>query len=214
MAYDCLGAGQKVAQVIFGGKDWMKNPDTSKLMFDTFLIVHQLHELLWYLTEALAFQKAHELHDKINTMIDLTESYSCLNPDMILKLDMKKHWMDANALLMEAGKIERGSRNSEGKLPFKYSKLPGGRPDLFGRDLRKTNLAGADLRGACLIAANLSGLDLTRTDFIGADLRDADLSGADLSRSIFLTQAQINTTKGNSDTKLPFTLQSPMSWGL
>ncbi|SDF52972.1 Pentapeptide repeat-containing protein [Fontibacillus panacisegetis] len=45
--------------------------------------------------------------------------------------------------------------------------------------------------------------NLRRADFIGADFRDADVSGADLRDSIFLTQAQVNSAKGNKDTKLP-----------
>ncbi|EDK34532.1 Hypothetical protein CKL_2520 [Clostridium kluyveri DSM 555] len=56
------------------------------------------------------------------------------------------------------------------------------------------------MRGACLIAANIRGVDLSWADLIGADLRDTDLSGANLTNSIFLTQAQINTAKGDSHT--------------
>ncbi len=50
--YDCFGAGQKVAQVTFGGRDWRRTPLVAARMFDTFTIMRQLHELLWYLTEA------------------------------------------------------------------------------------------------------------------------------------------------------------------
>ena len=68
------------------------------------------------------------------------------------------------------------------------------------------------MRGACLIAANLRGVDLSGADLIGADLRDADIRGADLTHSIFLTQAQINTAKGDSSTKLPIQLSRPINW--
>ena len=50
------------------------------------------------------------------------------------------------------------------------------------------------------------------SDFIGADLRDADISGANLTGSIFLTQAQINAAKGDSNTKLPSSLKTPFHW--
>lgn len=50
--YDCFGAGQQVSQVTFGGTDWRQAPDTARQMFDVFPVVRQLHELLWYLTEA------------------------------------------------------------------------------------------------------------------------------------------------------------------
>ena len=85
--------------------------------------------------------------------------------------------------------------------------------DLIAADLRKIDLRGANLRGAYLIAADLSGTDLGGTDFIGADFRDANLKGADLTKSIFLTQAQINVAKGDTSTKLPSLLTPPLHWG-
>ena len=87
------------------------------------------------------------------------------------------------------------------------------RLNLIGSDLRKTNLTGEDLRGALLIAANLSGVDLNGADFIGADLRDTNLCGANLLNSIFLTQAQINSAKGDANTKLPISISCPVHWG-
>ncbi len=60
--YDCFGAGQKVAQVTFGGQDWRRAPRTANRMFEVFAIMRQLHELLWYLTEALTLQPARPLH--------------------------------------------------------------------------------------------------------------------------------------------------------
>ena len=55
-------------------------------------------------------------------------------------------------------------------------------------------------------------MDLSGADLIGADLRDADISGANLRNSIFLTQAQINTAKGDSHTKLPKMITRPTYW--
>ena len=54
--------------------------------------------------------------------------------------------------------------------------------------------------------------DLRMTDLIGADFRDADLSGADLTGSIFLTQVQVNSAKGDAQTKLSHSLSPPMHW--
>ncbi|MEP6561363.1 MAG: pentapeptide repeat-containing protein, partial [Nakamurella sp.] len=50
--FDCFGAGQQVAQVTFGGRDWRQAPDTAEQMFEVFTVMRGLHELLWYLTEA------------------------------------------------------------------------------------------------------------------------------------------------------------------
>ncbi|MBD7963319.1 pentapeptide repeat-containing protein [Fictibacillus sp. Sa2CUA10] len=78
--------------------------------------------------------------------------------------------------------------------------------------VKKADLRGANLRGALLIAADLKNADLRKSDLIGADLRDADLSGTDLRGSIFLTQAQVNSAKGNADTTLPGRLTHPNHW--
>src|SRR5674536_229291 len=51
-AYDCFGAGQQVAQVTFGGQNWRRDPQAAQQMFAVFSTMRQLHELLWYLTEA------------------------------------------------------------------------------------------------------------------------------------------------------------------
>ncbi|MEV6929298.1 pentapeptide repeat-containing protein [Dactylosporangium sp. NPDC051485] len=50
--YDCFGAGQHVAQVVYEGRDWRGDPASAPRMFDVFAAVRILHELLWYLTEA------------------------------------------------------------------------------------------------------------------------------------------------------------------
>ena len=44
--YDCFGAGQQVAQVTFGGRDWRGAPHTAGEMFAVFAVMRQLHELL------------------------------------------------------------------------------------------------------------------------------------------------------------------------
>lgn len=49
-------------------------------------------------------------------------------------------------------------------------------------------------------------------DLVGADLRDADLRGANLTYSIFITQLQINSAKGDSETKLPISISRPLNW--
>ena len=51
-AFDCLGAGQQVIQVTFGGRDWRSHPELARQMFDVFAVMRQLHEVLWYLAEA------------------------------------------------------------------------------------------------------------------------------------------------------------------
>lgn len=86
--------------------------------------------------------------------------------------------------------------------------------DWIGKNLKGKDLRTTDLRGAYLIATDLRDSDLRGVDFIGADLRDANLSGANLSTSLFLTQMQVNSAKGNAQTLLPAHIQRPSHWVL
>lgn len=207
-AYHCFGAGQKVSQVTYGGQDWRKSPKTAKQMFDIFLIMRQLHEIMWYLTETFALQRDKQLKAEISSLLKDTERFTLSDVESLLELDMESHRTKVNILLKDTSDRVRAKACHGKNISSKRSKPL----DYFGADLRKKNLKGADFRGVCLIAANLRGVDLSGADFIGADLRDADLSGANLSNSIFLTQAQINTAKGNSHTKLPERLTAPEYW--
>ncbi|MGY0373350.1 pentapeptide repeat-containing protein [Clostridium sp. JNZ J1-5] len=211
-AYDCFGAGQKVAEVTYGGQDWRQVPESAKQMFEAFLIMRQLHEMLWYLAEALTLQAAGPIQDKLSHMINEMEGLTYLNADSLLALDIAVHRDNVNTLLLQTSELVRAKACGGKKATLKHKKTIAGRLDLIGADLRKTNLRGADLRGAFLIAADLRGVDLSGADLIGADLRDTDLRGVNLKDSIFITQAQINTARGDSSTKLPMSLARPTYW--
>lgn len=203
-AYDCFGAGQKVAQTAYQGCDWRQAPESAKQMFEVFLIMRQLHEMMWYLAEAFNQESTYPIKSKLNSMLNETEALTNLNPGSLLELDLDAHRAKVNKLLLQTSELVRAN--------FGKVQKASSRRDFFGADLRKADLRGVDLRGACLIAANLRGVDLTGADLIAADLRDADLRGANLADCIFLTQAQINTAKGDSITKLPASLIRPMHW--
>jgi uncharacterized protein YjbI with pentapeptide repeats len=201
--YDCFGAGQQVSQVTFGGQDWQRAPETAEQMYEVFPIVRALHELLWYLTEALTLQAAAAIHGELRLAFDETERLAGKTPDALLGLDVAAHRDDVNALLMRTSDLVRaavpGRRNHRGA-------------DLIGANLHGADLRGANLRGAQLIAADLGGGDLRMADVIGADLRAADLSGADLGEILFLTQAQLNAARGDEHTRLPSSLARPTHW--
>jgi len=202
--YDCFGAGQQVAQVTFGGQDWRRTPRIAAHMFTVFTIMRQLHELLWYLTEALTLQPAHSLHGELSLALEETERLTHHSPDALMELDVSAHRRDVSALLLRTSELVRaGARRQE---------IDRSGADLIGKDLRGADLRGADLRGAYLIGADLSGADLRMADLIGADFRGADLSGADLTGSIFLTQSQLDAAKGDLDTKFPPSLARPTHW--
>ncbi|GAA3409702.1 pentapeptide repeat-containing protein [Paenibacillus hodogayensis] len=210
--YDCFGAGQKVAQFTYGGRDWRQAPETAKQMFDVFPAMRQLHELLWYLTEALTLQPAHPIHDAIREALDETEAMTRLDPDSILSLDVAAHRAKVNVLLLQTSQLVRDEARRRRKTPPGRQKFQERGADLIGAKLRGADLRGVSLRGACLIAADLRNADLRTADLIGADLRDANLCGADLTDSMFLAQAQINAAKGDATTKLPRSLTRPSHW--
>ena len=99
LAFDCFGAGQKVSQVSFGSRDWRKLPESAQQMFEVFLIMRQIHELLWYLTEALTIQPARTIHDALSAMLIEKECLTHHSPDYLLKLDVAEHRADVNTLL-------------------------------------------------------------------------------------------------------------------
>jgi len=202
-AYDCFGAGQQVAQITFGGRDWRQAPETAGQMFAVFAVMRDLHELLWYLAEARRLPPARPLRGQLDRARDRTERLTGAGPDALLELDLPAHQRDVDRLLRRTSELTRAGAGAGADLA---------RADLAGADLRTADLAGADLRGACLIGADLSGAELPATDLIGADLRAADLRGTDLSGSIFLTQRQVGAARGDSGTRLPESLTRPAHW--
>ncbi|MCI2420992.1 pentapeptide repeat-containing protein [Saccharopolyspora sp. K220] len=202
--FDCFGAGQKVSQLTFGGQDWRQAPHTAAQMFAVFPVMRQLHELLWYLTEALTRPAAHPIHDDLRRARERTDRLTRSSAETLAEADVAALREDINALLLRTSELVRAEvagrkKNHRGA-------------DLIGAKLNGANLRAANLRGAYLIAADLRNADLRSADLIGADFRDTDLRGADLTGSIFLTQAQLNAAKGNAATKLPPALTHPTHW--
>jgi hypothetical protein len=201
VVYDCFGAGQKVAQVTFGGRDWRAAPELAAQMFGAFAAVRPLHELMWYLNEALALVPRGPLRDGLAAALAQTEALTLGSPADLAAVGLPARWQAANALLLRASEQARRPGGAD---------LRGA--DLAGNDLRGTDLRAASLRGALLIGTDLRGADLARADLTGADLRGADLGRADLSAAIFVTQAQLEAARGDARTGVPAALARPGHW--
>ncbi len=202
--YDCFGAGQQVAQVTFGGSDWRAAPHTAAPMFAVFPVMRALHELLWYLNEALALAPGEPLVGELGHARDDTERLTHRGPEEILTLDLAALREAVNALLLRTSERVRGRSGAAG--------VDHRGADLIGADLRRADLRAASLRGAHLIGADLRAADLRTADLTGADLRGADLRGADLTGSLFLVQSQLDAARGDRDTRLSPPLVHPMHW--
>lgn len=203
--FDCFGAGQQVSQVTFGGRDWRTHPGTARQMFEVFPVMRQLHELLYYLTEALALPAAAPLHEDLRAALATTTEATRADADTLAPFDVGALRQDINTLLLRTSELVRATAPGRKKKNHRGA-------DLMGARLRGADLRGANLRGAYLIAADLSGADLRTADLIGADFRDADLSGADLRDALFLTQPQLNAAHGSSATRIPASLTRPAHW--
>lgn len=209
--FDCFGAGQKVAQTTYRGTSWTDEPTTRQQMFAVFPVMRELHELLWYLSEAMELKVSSALAREVAVSYTSTARLTELSPDRLMDLDADAHRTIVGDLLGRVSKHIRSLVTNPGARTKSTGDV-GPRADLMGRNLAGTNLRGANLRGAYLIAADLSVSDFTHADLIGADLRDARLHGADLATVLFLTQQQVNSATGNSDTRLPHALERPFHW--
>ncbi|PRY37935.1 pentapeptide repeat-containing protein [Umezawaea tangerina] len=204
--YDCFGAGQKTSQVTFGGESWRASADTAKSMFAVFPVMRQLHELLWYLTEALALPAARSVHADLRAALEETERLTRTAPEAFGAVDVAGHRESVNVLLLRTSELVRA-----GTPKIRNKRIRRG-ADLIGAKLQGADLRGANLRGAYLIGADLRGADLRLADLIGADLRDADVRGANLAESVFLTQVQLNAARGDARTTFPAALTRPSHW--
>lgn len=202
--FDCLGAGQKVTQVTFGGADWRATPEVAPRMFRAFGVMRSLHEVLWYLTEALALAPA-DLADGVRSALDRASRLTDLPAEDLALVDVVHERGRANEVLVAVSAHARAATGGGRRTDRRGA-------DLVGADLRGTDLRGASLRGALLVGADLRGADLTLADVTGADLRGARLAGADLSRTLFLTQAQVDAAAGDRATRLPPGRSRPAHW--
>ncbi len=175
MAYDCLGAGQRLTAALGGEAVAARGrPETGR----SFTVLRGLHELLWLLDEAAAMPACTSLGPDIASGTARVGALSAGPPDALAAVDLDQERATANGVLRACGDLARAA------APGPRSDLRGA--DLTGSDLRTTDLRGASLRGAVLVGADLRGTDLTGADLTGADLRGADLRGARVDGALFL----------------------------
>jgi uncharacterized protein YjbI with pentapeptide repeats len=208
VAYDCFGAGQQVTQVTFAGSDWRRSPGTAVRMFDAFTVMRQLHELLWYLAEALALPDARSVHRELQAALDEIEALTWEPADALAAVDVAARRQSTGLLLGRAS--ERARAGAGSKSGRRHLDRRGA--DLAGADLRGLDLRGVNLRGALLVGADLRQADLRLADLAGADLRGANVGGADLRGSLFVTQSQLETANGDDGTRLAPSLIRPEHW--
>ena len=201
-AYDCFGAGQRLAQETFGGRDWREYDEVAAPMLAALPVVRGLHEVLWYLLEAVQRPEAASLRADLEAVAADTERTASAGSDVIGSVDLDRLRGRAAPLLREASRLVRAGHPGPDHSDA----------DLSGADLARADLAGASLRGALLLGADLRDADLTRADLLGADLRGAHLEGARLADALYLTRTQVGGALGDRRTTIPGDLERPPHW--
>lgn len=210
--FDCLGAGQMVSQVTFNGQSWRENPDIGEKMFQVFPIMEQIYEMIAYVAEVLSYDIPEDLASKLEKQMIQLQDLTKLNADDLLSLDLIMYRFSLNELLTSASDFIRANTIANMPGARKIKEFDHARVNWMGKNVKGKDLRAIDFRGAYLIAADMRNTDLRAVNFIGADLRDVNFKDADLSTSMFLTQMQINSAKGNFKTILPFYIQRPSHW--
>lgn len=205
--YDCFGAGQRLSQLTAG--DRQDDGTARSDLFAALPIMRALHELQWWIAEALAHPAALPQRPALLEAAEATERLAAAGLDAVLTLDLDA--ARASVLPLLAGVAAAARRGLPAPTRMRGRTI-GPRADLLGARLDEVDLRGADLRGALLIAASVRGADFSGADLLAADLRDADLSGADLSTALFLTQPQVTAARGDDATRLPAGLRRPAHW--
>lgn len=202
--FDCFGAGQQIVEVTYAGSDWRQAPQAATSMFAVFSVMRQLKQLMWYLAEAAATLPPGALREEVERVQEQTRGLVNAPAHDLEQVDPAAHRAAVGPLLSRVSETLRAG-------------VPGRGPDRVGADLTGAHLTGADLRGislrgAYLLGAHLQGADLSSTDLLGADLRGADLAAARLADSLFLTQPQLDSARGDTATTLPPWSTRPAHW--
>ena len=81
--YDCLGAGQRVTQEVFGGRSWRDHPEIARQMFDAFRAMRLVHELLFLLERAGALPLPAERDARRRELMKALQPEPCWSPETL-----------------------------------------------------------------------------------------------------------------------------------
>lgn len=102
IGYDCFGAGQKVTQVIYNSSNWHTKPTKAQEMYDVFLAIFQLHQILYFLAEAKTIIPARALWDDINVLVKEGREVCNSTPHYILAYNIEKYKGQVNETLKKS----------------------------------------------------------------------------------------------------------------
>ena len=205
VAYDCFGAGQRTV-ALFGGAG------RSARMLRAYEVVRQLHELLWYVTDALSRPAAAPVHGALAVARASIDAAVDAGPDALESADPAAHRAVVAPLLRRASTLVRGAapdptaRDLAGRNLADRNLADRNLADrnladrnLADRNLADRNLADRNLAGRDVADRNLADRNLADRNLAGRDLAGADLAGADLRRADLSTAYLIGADLRDSD---------------
>lgn len=101
-------------------------------MFDVFPVMWQLHELLWYLTEARSLEPASPIHEELDEALQETWRLTELDPESLLSIDMTAYRASVNVLLLRTSELVREDARRKHQGPLKQKRLPAAGPTSSG----------------------------------------------------------------------------------
>ena len=198
--YDCFGAGQRVVQEHFGGRDWRTSPEIGRTC-------SRPSRSSSGCTSCSGISRRRL--DRPSTGRCATRSRGretgAGSGRAPLDVDVVTLQLRADPLLGEVSARVRAGADGAGTS---------GAVTWPARTCAPSDLAAADLRGAVLIGADLRDVDLTDADVLGADLRGADVRGADLSTVAVPDAGPGQRARGDDRTGLPGVARPALALGV
>ncbi|NDV50095.1 hypothetical protein [Salipiger sp. PrR003] len=75
VAYDCLGAGNRVVQEVFAGRSWQKDPRLTRPMMEAFAGMREVHKRIDMLRAAETFPLSPREHQTRREFLDRLEQH-------------------------------------------------------------------------------------------------------------------------------------------
>jgi hypothetical protein len=82
VAYDCLGAGNRVVQEVFAGQSWRKDPRLMPMMMEAFSAMREVHKRIDLLRAAGALPLAERDEQKRQDFLDNLEQHRWTGPEL------------------------------------------------------------------------------------------------------------------------------------
>ncbi len=170
LGYDCLGAGQFAVQ---------KNVPANQDMFAVYRKLFSLHQMLWYLGEALLQKETASFHGELQMLIQTLDTVRRQPWKTVLTADIDSLHEQTNRLLKKTMQQKQLRHPSPHKHPM-------------GKRFTNKRLRSTDFSMKSLLAADLSGCDLQGSCFLGSDMRDCRIAAgtADFTKGPAMSRAE------------------------